>query len=159
ENNQRRIHMSGLTEQEYGRPSELGWSLLTSEAAEQAVLGAAMIDPDAFGAAEEAGLRVEPFAITGRRVLWQAMAAMQVRGVPGDAISLLEQQGASGELGRQGGQGYVVVRITNTPSAANTGAHARIVMDRAQRREWFRTLSAACAVSLDPACPDPVAKA
>lgn len=151
--------MSGLTEQEYDRPSEMGWSLLTSEAAEQAVLGAAMIDPDAFGAAEEAGLRVEHFAITGHRALWQAMAAMQGRGVPVDAITLLEQLGASGELERAGGQGYVVELISNTPSAANTGAHARIVMDRAQRREWFRTLSAACAVFLDPACPDPVAKA
>ena len=132
---------------------------LTSEMAEQAVVGAALIDPDAFGAAEEAGLTVEHFTAATHRALWQAMATMQGRGVPVDAITLLEQLGATGELERAGGQGYVMELIRDTPSAANTGAYAAIVLDRAQRRAWFQSLSAARGAFLDPACADPVAKA
>lgn len=132
---------------------------LTSEAAEQAVIGAALIDPDAFGAGEEVGLRAEHFSAATHRALWAAMAEMQARSVPVDAITLLEQLQASGELERAGGKDYVLELIRDTPSAANTAAYAGIVVERAQRRAWFQALSAARDAFLDPSCPDPVAQA
>jgi replicative DNA helicase len=132
--------------------------LLSSEAAEQAVIGAAMIDPDAFGVAEECGLGAEHFAQAGHRVLWEAMAAMRAEGMPLDAITLLERL-TGDALERAGGKGYVLELISETPSAANTEAYARIVLERAQARRWFVTLSSARDGFLDPACPDPVARA
>lgn len=132
---------------------------LTSEAAEQAVIGAAMIDPDGFGAAEECGLKADHFSVASHRALWSAMAALHAKGVPVDGITLLEQLGASGELERAGGHEYVLELLRDTPSAANTAAYAQIVMERAQRRAWFLTLGAARDAFLDPCCADPIAKA
>lgn len=136
-----------------------GQERLTSEAAEQAVLGAAMLDADAFGVAQEVGLGAGHFAYVANRALFEAMEALAEAGSPLDPITLAEVLGSRGKLDAVGGVGYLVELSTNTPSAANVESYARIVLERAQQRHWFAVLSQARDGFMDPYCGDPVAQA
>ena len=136
-----------------------GETRLTSIEAEQAVLGAALIDPDAFGVAQEASLAVDHFARADHRLLWSAFETMAGRGMPIDFLTVGEYLGHTGRLDAAGGDAYLAELVSGTPSAANTFAYARIVVARAVQRRWFGALSQARDRFLDPACADPIAEA
>ena len=129
-----------------------GETRLTSIEAEQAVLGAALIDPDAFGVAQEASLAVDHFARADHRLLWSAFETMAGRGMPIDFLTVGEYLGHTGRLDAAGGDAYLAELVSGTPSAANTFAYARIVVARAVQRRWFGALSQARDRFLDPAC-------
>lgn len=127
--------------------------------AEQAVLGAVMIDAGALAVAQQAGLLVGHFATPSHQVLWAAMDALSLAGVPLDALTLGEHLVMRGEAEQVGGDGYLVELLSNTPSSANTEAYSHIVMERAQQRHWVTVLSQALQKFNQATCPDPVAAA
>jgi len=116
------------TEREYaGRQAP--WS----NEAEQAVLGAMLLDQDAALKAAEL-LDDTMFYREGHRLLYRAMTALTERGDVIDPVTLREELGKRGDLDRAGGMEYLGSLIDVVPTAANIEYHARIVRDKALLR-------------------------
>jgi len=116
------------TEREYaGRQAP--WS----NEAEQAVLGAMLLDQDAALKAAEL-LDDTMFYREGHRLLYRAMTALTERGDVIDPVTLREELSKRGDLDRAGGMEYLGSLIDVVPTAANIEYHARIVRDKALLR-------------------------
>jgi replicative DNA helicase len=116
------------TEREYaGRQAP--WS----NEAEQAVLGAMLLDQDAALKAAEM-LDDTMFYREGHRLLFRAMTALTERGDVVDPVTLRDELVKRGDLDRVGGMEYVGSLIDVVPTAANIEYHGRIVRDKALLR-------------------------
>jgi replicative DNA helicase len=116
------------TEREYaGRQAP--WS----NEAEQAVLGAMLLDQDAALKAAEL-LDDSMFYREGHRLLFRAMLALSERGDVVDPVTLRDELVKRGDLDRAGGMEYVGSLIDVVPTAANIEYHGRIVRDKALLR-------------------------
>ena len=104
-----------------------------SNDAEQAVLGAMLLDQDAALKAAEL-LDDTMFYREGHRLLYRAMTALTERGDVIDPVTLREELGKRGDLDRAGGMEYLGSLIDVVPTAANVEYHARIVRDKALLR-------------------------
>ena len=119
---------SSTTEREYaGRQAP--WS----NEAEQAVLGAMLLDQDAALKAAEL-LDDTMFYREGHRLLFRAMTALTERGDVVDPVTLRNELVKRGDLDRAGGMEYVGSIIDAVPTAANIEYHGRIVRDKALLR-------------------------
>lgn len=104
-----------------------------SEDAEQAVLSAAFMDPAALTLARTI---VSPAAFyrSAHAKLFAAMAAISDRGEVPDPVTLSTYLEAAGELDAVGGKDFIGYMVDVVPTAANVEYHARIVRDKADRR-------------------------
>jgi replicative DNA helicase len=120
--------VSSTTEREYaGRQAP--WS----NEAEQAVLGAMLLDQDAALKAAEL-LDDTMFYREGHRLLFRAMTTLTERGDVVDPVTLRDELVKRGDLDRAGGMEYVGSLIDVVPTAANIEYHGRIVRDKALLR-------------------------
>src|SRR5438094_533705 len=104
-----------------------------SSEAEQAVLGAMLLDQDAALKAAEL-LDDTMFYREGHRLLFRAMIALTERGDVIDPVTLRDELMRRGDLDRAGGMEYLGALIDVVPTAANVEYHARIVRDKAVLR-------------------------
>jgi hypothetical protein len=104
------------------------------DAAEQAVIGAALLAPHLV--ADLSGI-VQPddFHRPAHTVLWHTLTELHAAGTPGDPIAVTAHLAETGDLGRIGGAPYLHSVIAAVPSIANATHYARIVADHARRRE------------------------
>lgn len=106
---------------------------LASMEAELSVIGGVLTAPVAFSevlAIVSAG----DFSGELHRRIFGAMTAMDAAGQPIDLLTVAEWMDAQGTL-RDGDWAYIATAHRDTPSAANVLVYARIVRDRARRRE------------------------
>src|SRR3989475_6717249 len=116
-----------------------------SNEAEQAVLGAMLLDQD--GALQAAELLDDTmFYREGHRLLFRAMVALVERGDVIDPVTLRDELQRRGDLDRAGGMEYLGGLIDVVPTAANVEYHAKIVRDKAVLR---RLIEAATAIIQD----------
>ena len=101
--------------------------------AEQAVLGAMLLDQDAALSAAEL-LDDSMFYREGHRILFRTMVAITERGAVIDPVTIREELERRGDLDRVGGMEYIGALIDVVPTAANIEYHARIVRDKAVLR-------------------------
>jgi replicative DNA helicase len=104
-----------------------------SNEAEQAVLGAMLLDQDAALKAAEF-LDDTMFYREGHRLLFRSMIALTERGDVIDPVTLRDELARRGDLDRAGGMEYVATLIDVVPTAANVDYHAKIVRDKAVLR-------------------------
>jgi replicative DNA helicase len=104
-----------------------------SEDAEQAVLGAMMIDTDAIMRASEIVDDTMFYREAHRRV-FRAMMALTERREVVDPLTLTDEMARRGELDASGGGEYISSLIDAVPTAANVEYHARIVREKAMLR-------------------------
>lgn len=104
-----------------------------SEEAEQAVLGAMLLDADAI---LRAGEHVDDtmFYREGHRRLFRAMLAITERGSVVDPLTLADELERRGELEHAGGREYLVFLLDAVPTVANVEYHAKIVKEKALLR-------------------------
>src|SRR6267154_132480 len=112
-----------------------------SNEAEQAVLGAMLLDQDAALKAAEF-LDDTMFYREGHRLLFRAMIALTERGDVIDPVTLRDELARRGDLDRAGGIEYVSTLIDVVPTAANVEYHARIVRDKAVLRRLIEGATA-----------------
>src|SRR5438552_1967104 len=98
-----------------------------SNEAEQAVLGAMLLDQDAALKAAEV-LDDTTFYREGHRLLFRSMIALTERGDVIDPVTLRDELVRRGDLDRAGGMEYIGALIDVVPTAANIDYHARIVL-------------------------------
>ncbi|MGH7537237.1 MAG: replicative DNA helicase [Gemmatimonadales bacterium] len=104
-----------------------------SNEAEQAVLGAMLLDQDAALKAAEL-LDDTLFHKEAHRILFRAMVSLSERGDVIDPVTLREELAKRGDLDRAGGMEYLAALIDIVPTAANVEYHTRIVRDKAVLR-------------------------
>lgn len=98
--------------------------------AEQAVLGALMLDNSRWDAVHEI-LLAGDFYRREHRLIFDAMVQQSVASRPIDVITLSETLHAANQLAEAGGLDYLGSLVDNTQSAANVVAYAQIVKERA----------------------------
>ncbi len=101
-----------------------------SEEAEQAVLGAMLLDADAILRALE-HVDDTMFYREGHRRLYRAMVAITERGGVVDPLTLADELERRGELEHAGGREYLAFLLDAVPTVANVEYHARIVKEKA----------------------------
>jgi len=104
-----------------------------SNDAEQAVLGAMLLDQDAALKAAEL-LDDSMFYKEAHRILFRAMASLTERSDVIDPVTLREELAQRGDLDRAGGMEYIAALVDVVPTAANIEHHTRIVRDKAVLR-------------------------
>jgi replicative DNA helicase len=104
---------------------------------EEAVLGAIMIEKNAFDAVIEI-LKPECFYLEANQRIFRAMQGLQQKNSPIDLLTVVEELKFREEIDLIGGPFYVT-RLTNAVvSSANIEAHARIILQKFIQRELIR---------------------
>lgn len=104
-----------------------------SEDAEQAVLSAMLMDPDAIAFARGV-LDSTDFYRDGHGRIFRAMLALFESGDVVDPLTLSEELTRSGSLETIGGKDYIGFLVDAVPTAANVEYHTKIVLEKAKRR-------------------------
>jgi replicative DNA helicase len=109
-----------------------------SQEAEQAVLGAMLIDQDAALRAVEL-LQPEMFYREAHRRLFRAMATLTEARVVIDHVTLRDELTRRGELEEAGGLEYLGELVDSVPTSANLEFHATIVREKSILRRLIDT--------------------
>lgn len=102
--------------------------------AEQAVLGAAILDPRAL-ASVRARLTADDFYRPGHAHVFTALCALADAEQPVDALTVAAELTRTGTLAKAGGHTYLHTLVSETPTAANATHYADMVADAALRRK------------------------
>jgi replicative DNA helicase len=108
--------------------------------AEQAVLGAVLLDPDSVPAILKY-LRAEDFYVNANNDVFAAIISLYEKGQKADIITLTDELRSLGTLDRAGGPGYIAGLTAVTPSSANVEYYARIVLEASVRRRLIKLSS------------------
>src|SRR5215510_6222630 len=104
---------------------------------EEAVLGAIMLEKNAFDAVIEI-LKPECFYVDAHQRIFSAMQSLSNKNQPIDILTVAEELRSSEELEMVGGP-YYVTKLTNAVvSSANIDAHCRIILQKFIQRELIR---------------------
>src|SRR5436190_12298989 len=104
---------------------------------EEAVLGAIMLEKDAFDSVAEI-LKPECFYVEAHQRIFKSMQGLANKSQPIDILTVAEELKFREELEMVGGP-YYVTRLTNmVVSSANIEAHARIILQKFIQRELIR---------------------
>lgn len=119
-------------------PSELRDKIPPHNAeAEQATLGAVLLDPDSVPAILKY-LRAEDFYVNANRDIFAAVISLYEKGQKADLITLTDELKSLGSLDQAGGPAYVAGLTSVTPSSANVEYYARIVQETSVRRNLIK---------------------
>ncbi len=101
---------------------------------EQAVLGALMIDKDAYAIVCEM-LNAESFYEPRNQKVYAAIQELSMKEQPVDVWTVAEQLARQGDLEDVGGPGYVTELSSRVASSANIEYHARIIAQKSLARQ------------------------
>ncbi|MEU6232479.1 DUF3987 domain-containing protein [Kitasatospora sp. NPDC047058] len=102
--------------------------------AEQAVIGAALLDPARIPALAEILGDPGVFYRPAHETIWRTITRMNAAERPVDPLLLTDVLHAQGDLNKVGGPGYLHTCIAATPTAANGEYYADLVRASAERR-------------------------
>ena len=106
---------------------------------EMCVLGGIMLEPREAYAIAADYLSQDSFYLDGHALIFRLMGELFARGIPPDAVALIDELRARGLLEKVGGTGVVMGMLNSVPTAANVEQHARKVADKARARDLIRT--------------------
>lgn len=109
-----------------------------SEDAEQSVLSAAMMEPEALAKAR-AIVGPDAFFRSAHTKFFAALCTIADRGEVPDPVTISEYLIGTGELDAVGGKDYIGFLVDTVPTAANVEYHAKIVREKADRRGLIAT--------------------
>ena len=101
---------------------------------EKAVLGALMIDKDAYAVVCET-LRPESFYEPRNQMVYTAIRDLSMAERPVDILTVTEQLAKQGTLDEVGGPGYVTELSSRVASSANIEYHANIIAQKSLARQ------------------------
>lgn len=116
--------------------------------AEQAVIGALMLDPAKTDEALEI-VQESDFYNSDNRAIFKNIVSLSARGVTSDIVTLAEEMHSVGQLESIGGLGHLVELAQNTPTAANLKSYCHIVADRAIERRIVEAGNSISSLGLD----------
>ena len=101
---------------------------------ERAVLGACIIEQDAFASVSDF-LKPHSFYESKHQVIFQAIQSLASANQPVDVLTVVEQLQKNGDLENAGGPAYIAELSRTMLSAAHLEYHARIVAQKALARD------------------------
>ncbi|MGL6266602.1 MAG: replicative DNA helicase, partial [Chitinophagaceae bacterium] len=104
---------------------------------EEAVLGAIMLEKNAFDTVVEI-LKPECFYIDANQRIFMAMMSLAAKSMPIDLLTVVEELKFREELDTIGGAFYVSKLTNAVVSSANIEAHSRIILQKFIQRELIR---------------------
>ena len=105
--------------------------------AERALIGALIIDPDAYAIVSET-LRPEHFHAPRNRTIYEAMMAMQNNGQEIDSVSLTEHLRQTSKLDEVGSIAYLVGCMEENPGTWLAEQHAAILLEKHRLRNLLQ---------------------
>lgn len=118
--------------------------------AENAVVGSILVDARCLSEVREL-LRPEDFALTIHQEIYRAALALERQNAPIDPVTIRE---AAAKAGTEISGQYMMDLMSNTPTAANAGAYAKITRDASLRRQisdLAKTAQEMAGTAADPA--------
>lgn len=106
--------------------------------AEQAVLGAILIDSDALTVAMER-IGPEDFYRSAHQMIFEAMIRLNDSNEPIDLVTLTAKLQELNQLEDVGGVGYLTELAGSVPTSANVGYYAQIIEEKSMLRRLIRT--------------------
>ncbi|WP_188455428.1 replicative DNA helicase [Virgibacillus oceani] len=106
--------------------------------AEQAVIGAIFLEPEAFSAASEL-LVPEDFYRAGHQRIFETMMRLSDKGEPIDLVTVTTSLANAKTLDEVGGVSYLTDVAGSVPTAANIGYYSKIVEEKSVLRRLIRT--------------------
>ena len=107
---------------------------------EEAVLGAAMLEKDAFNTIKNI-LRSNYFYKESHQRIFEAISELNYNNSPIDILTVTQQLKKNGDLDLSGGAYYITLLTSRVASSANIEAHARIIQQKYLQREIIRISS------------------
>jgi len=104
--------------------------------AEEAVIGAILINPDAYYDVAQF-LRGEDFYIHRHRFIWEAINRLHEARTPVDFLTLTEELDRVGQLAEIGGPAYITGMINQVPTSLHAVSYAHIIEQTAVRRRML----------------------
>ena len=101
---------------------------------EEAVIGACLIEQEAFGRVADM-LKPESFYDTKHRLIYEAIRSLSVENQPIDILTVTEQLKRSGDLDEAGGPLYIAELSQKFISSAHIEYHAKIIAQKALARD------------------------
>lgn len=116
--------------------SSPGQGVPQSREAEEAVLGAVMINPEAYYDVAQF-LRGDDFYIHRNRWIWEAFTHLHEQRIPIDFLTVSKELEQQGQLAEVGGQAYLTALISNVPSSLHAEAYGRLIEQASIRRRML----------------------
>jgi len=107
-----------------------------SREAEEAVIGAILINPEAYYDVASF-LQADDFYIIRHRWVWQAFNRLHEQRVPIDFLTVTEALDQMGQLAEAGGPAYLTALINNVPTSLHAEAYGHVVEETAVRRRML----------------------
>ena len=127
-----------------------------SREAEEAVLGAVMINPEIYYDVAEF-LQAADFYIHRHVWIWEAFTRLNQRRIPIDLLTLSEEIDREGRLDETGGPAYLTSLVNQVPSSLNAESYGRIVEGHALRRRMIQTANKIATLAYDESLETAVA--
>ena len=105
-----------------------------SPEAEQAVLGAILLDADAMARATEILPSAEYFYIANHRIIYSVMLAMFTANQPVDPVTVIDALQRRGDFDEATGKTYIYQLAQSCPAIANLEKYAHLVRDKYEVR-------------------------
>lgn len=109
---------------------------------EEAVLGAILIEKDAYARVSER-LRPETFYVKAHELIYSAMVALAMAQRPIDMLTVTEELRRTGTLDEVGGPAYIAGLTTKVMSTSSLEAHAEVLYNKALSRSIIGMASTA----------------
>ena len=107
-----------------------------SQEAEEAVIGAVMVNPSAF-LVVASFLHADDFYILRHNYIWEAFDRLSQQGTPIDYLTVQEELKAVGRLVEIGGPAYLTHLINSTPTSVHAEIYGQLVSKAAMRRRYL----------------------
>lgn len=107
-----------------------------SREAEEAVVGAVLINPEAYYDVAQF-LAADDFYIHRHQWIWEAYTRLHEQRIPTDLLTLSEELDRMGQLQEIGGSAYLTSLINQVPSSLNAESYGRIVEGHSIRRKMI----------------------
>jgi replicative DNA helicase len=107
-----------------------------SQEAEEAVIGAVMINPEAYYDVAQF-LQAGDFYIHRHQWIWEAFTRLHERRIPIDLLTVSEELDQMGHLAEVGGPAYLTTLINAVPTSLHAEAYGRRVEETALRRRML----------------------
>jgi replicative DNA helicase len=101
--------------------------------AEEAVVGAVLINPEAYLDLAQF-LQPEDFYIVRHRWIWEAFARLHEKRVPLDFLTISQELDSAGQLAEIGGPAYLTALLNQVPTSLHAEAYGHLVEASAIRR-------------------------
>ena len=107
-----------------------------SREAEEAVLGAVMINPEAYYDVAQF-LRPDDFYIHRNRWIWESFTRLHERRNPIDFLTVSQELEQQGRLAEVGGPAYLTALLSNVPSSLHAEAYGHLIEHTSIRRRML----------------------